>query len=225
MRGRDVKRYAYEWAGLYLITTFPSLHLDIDDYPAVRDYLLAFGKRRLEQIGAKYIVNGVEIKSRKKSGNQWFEAQDAISYWDDFDKPKIVWGEISDRSKFALDSKGDYAVEATTFLMTGDNLDYLVCFLNSTLAEYLFSKIGTTTGVGTVRWKKYKLEQLYVPTENVDLRFFSETLHAYLTKHDASCLSAINGKIYDMCHLTSEEISFLETHALSSSETSSSVNP
>ena len=27
----------------------------------------------------------------------------------------------------------------------------------------MFSTIGTTTGVGTVRWKKFKIEQLYVP--------------------------------------------------------------
>ncbi len=84
LRGRDIKRYSYEWAGLYLIATFPSRHYDIDDYPAVRDYLLSFGIERLEQTGETHIVNGNSIKSRKKTNNKWFEMQDSISYWEDY---------------------------------------------------------------------------------------------------------------------------------------------
>ncbi len=86
LRGRDIKRYAYNWAGLWLIATFPSRHYDIEQYPAVKDYLLSFGKERLEQTGKVYIVNGEKIKSRKKTNNKWFETQDSISYWDDFSK-------------------------------------------------------------------------------------------------------------------------------------------
>lgn len=42
LRGRDIKRYGYDWAGLYLIATFPSRHYDIEMYPAVKNifYLL-----------------------------------------------------------------------------------------------------------------------------------------------------------------------------------------
>jgi adenine-specific DNA-methyltransferase len=43
LRGRDVKRYGYNFADLWLIATFPSKHYDIDDYPAVKKYLLSFG--------------------------------------------------------------------------------------------------------------------------------------------------------------------------------------
>ena len=42
LRGRDIKRYGYNWAGLYLIATFPSRHYDIEQYPAVKEYLLSF---------------------------------------------------------------------------------------------------------------------------------------------------------------------------------------
>jgi hypothetical protein len=42
LRGRDIKRYGYEFADLYLITTFPSLRIDIDMYPAVKQHLLSF---------------------------------------------------------------------------------------------------------------------------------------------------------------------------------------
>ena len=81
LRGRDIKRYGYEWAELWIIATFPSRHYDIDCYPAVRDYLLSFGRERLEQTGATYRRDGMEIKARKKTNNQWFETQDSISYW------------------------------------------------------------------------------------------------------------------------------------------------
>ena len=83
LRGRDIKRYGYDWAGLYLIATFPSRHYDIEQYPAVKDYLLSFGKERLEQTGKTYMVNGQKVKARKKTNNKWFETQDSISYWDD----------------------------------------------------------------------------------------------------------------------------------------------
>ena len=83
LRGRDIKRYGYNWAGLYLIATFPSRHYDIEQYPTVRDYLLSFGKERLEQTGKVYTVNGEKVKARKKTNNKWFETQDSISYWDE----------------------------------------------------------------------------------------------------------------------------------------------
>lgn len=85
LRGRDIKRYGYNWAGLYLIATFPSCHYDIEKYPAVKKYLLGFGIERLEQTGKSHIVNGEKIKARKKTNNKWFETQDSISYWDNYD--------------------------------------------------------------------------------------------------------------------------------------------
>jgi len=83
LRGRDIKRYGYDWANLYLIATFPSRHYDIDKYPAVKQYLLSFGIERLEQTGKTHIVDGEKVKARKKTNNKWFETQDSISYWED----------------------------------------------------------------------------------------------------------------------------------------------
>jgi len=82
LRGRDIKRYAYEWAELWLIATFPSQHYNIDEYPAVKQYLLSFGIERLEQTGKTHFVNGEKVKARKRTSNKWFETQDSISYWD-----------------------------------------------------------------------------------------------------------------------------------------------
>ena len=74
LRGRDIKRYGYEFADLYIITTFPSLKIDIELYPAVKQHLLSFGYDRLKQTGEK--------GARKKTNNKWFETQDSIGYWE-----------------------------------------------------------------------------------------------------------------------------------------------
>ena len=81
LRGRDIKRYGYNWADLWLIATFPSRHYDIEAFPSVKKHLLSYGKERLEQTGKTYAVNGEKIKARKKTNNKWFETQDSISYW------------------------------------------------------------------------------------------------------------------------------------------------
>lgn len=63
LRGRDIKRYSYEFADLWLIATFPSKNYNIDDYPAVKKYLLGFGKERLEQSGKEFLSNGKKVKA------------------------------------------------------------------------------------------------------------------------------------------------------------------
>ena len=123
LRGRDIKRYGYEWANLYLIATFPARHYNIDSFPSVKKYLLSFAydsllengndwvaknylaefcKQKLEQTGQEIVINGKYVldpqghkeKSRKRTNNQWFETQDSISYWEDFFRPKILYPDI-----------------------------------------------------------------------------------------------------------------------------------
>ena len=213
LRGRDIKRYGYDWANLWLIATFPSRHYDIDKYPSIKQYLLSFGIERLEQTGKTHVVNGEKVKARKKTNNKWFETQDSISYWDDFNKPKIVWGEISDRSKFAYEHGGKYIPEATTFLMVGNHLPYLFCVLNSPLSEWFFSKVGTTTGVGTVRWKKYTIQQLLLPniTDKQQIKFDNDVelyIKGGLTKTDFA--KEVNKEIYKSVGLSDIEIDYVE---------------
>ena len=213
LRGRDIKRYGYDWAGLYLIATFPSRHYDIDRYPAVKQFLLSFGIERLEQTGKTHIVDGEKVKARKKTTNKWFETQDSISYWEDFNKPKIIWGEISDRSKFAYESGGKFIPEATTFLMVGNHLPYLFCALNSPVSEWFFSKVGTTTGVGTVRWKKYTIQQLLLPNiteeqQTIYKNFVEQYIKGELSIFDFA--NRVNTEIYKSVGLTDAEIDYVE---------------
>jgi hypothetical protein len=106
LRGRDLKKYSYEFAKFWAICTFPCLKINIDQYPTIKSYFLNFGKERLEQSGTKV--------SRKKTNNKWLETQDSVSYWKDFEEPKIIWGEISDKPKFAYDDS-NYMVRQLHF--------------------------------------------------------------------------------------------------------------
>lgn len=209
LRGRDLKKYSYEFAEVYAICTFPSLALDINDYPSVKAYFYEVGEKRLAQSG--------EIGSRKKTSNKWFETQDSISYWKDFEMPKIVWGEISDQPKFAYDSEGYYA-EATTFLMTGEKLKYLLAILNSKVSAWYFNLIGTTTGMGTNRWKKYKIELLpiKVPTAEQEQRIEALVDQILAQKQsspstDTAALEAeIDALVYGLYGLTEAEVALVE---------------
>ncbi|MDM3855327.1 MAG: TaqI-like C-terminal specificity domain-containing protein [Aphanizomenon gracile PMC649.10] len=209
LRGRDLKKYSYEFSNQWVICTFPSLALDIKNYPAIMAYFEKIGRKRLAQSG----IEG----SRKKTNNQWFETQDSIAYWQDFNKPKIVWGEISDQPKFAFDDSNYYA-EATTFLMTGEKLKYLLAILNSKLSQWYFNQISTTTGMGTNRWKKYKIEMLPIkePTETEEL-LLEKIVNQILTakkldpKADTTGLETeIDQLVYQLYELTAEEIKIIE---------------
>ena len=159
LRGRDIKRYGYDFADQYIIATFPSKHYNIDDYQALKTHLLGFGMERLEQTGKEYYLDGEKVKARKKTNNKWFETQDSIGYWDDLNKTKIVWIELSDESKFAICD--DYIPLNTVFFLTGQHLSHILGLLNSKLIHWYFKNcIGTSSGVGTNRWLKYTVELL-----------------------------------------------------------------
>ncbi len=159
LRGRDIKRYDYSWDEKYIIATFPSMQYNIEDYQAIKSYLLSFGMERLEQTGKECFINGEKVKARKKTNNKWFETQDSISYWDDFDKTKIVWIELSDESKFTICD--NYIPLNTVFFLTGSHLSHILGLLNSKLINWYFRNcIGTSSGAGTNRWLKYTVELL-----------------------------------------------------------------
>lgn len=154
LRGRDVGRYFYDWKDLWVIGTFPSLKLNIDDYPALKEYLMSFGDR-LKQDG--------KPGHRKKTNNKWFETQDTTAYYHEFEKEKIVWQEIVRSPSFAYDDNNIY-IEATAFLMTGERLKYILGLLNSRPVSFFFKTYYAGGGLGEgYRYKKAFLERLPIP--------------------------------------------------------------
>ena len=175
LRGRDIKRYSYHWSGLWLIATFPSRHYDIEMYPAVKDYLLSnFGMERHEQTGNEYIIKGEKVKARKKTNNKWFETQDSISYWEDFDKPKIIYPDIMRLPKsiskidtypnIAFDNDG-YVPEATLFMMNGESIENICSYLTSDIGFFIFARfyMGPVFDDTGFRFKKEYLLKLPIP--------------------------------------------------------------
>ena len=194
LRGRDIKRYGYDWAGLYLIATFPSRHYDIEEYPAVKEYLLTFGMERLEQTGKEYVVNGTKIKARKKTTNKWFETQDSISYWDDFFKQKICWNRIAAEKQFALVDEGIFIQDSMHFIV-GNNLTYLCSVLNSKLIQWLLSLIIGEAAGGNAGNADNVLN-LTVPKTKSDKKISDQ-------------------EIYRIYNLSTEEIKFVESYFIS----------
>lgn len=167
LRGRDISKNSYEWAGLYIIATFPSRHYDIDDFPAVRDYLLTFDKRKLEQSGQKDIDGIKGNNARKKTNNRWFEVQDSIAYWDDFLKRKIVFSRISGTEpKFSLDTENHFTND-TGYIISGEHLDYLLDMLVSDIIWFAFKTYYMGGGIDK-EFKVNNLLNLPVPLPSTD---------------------------------------------------------
>ena len=203
LRGRDIRRYSYQWANLWLINTHNGVkgeldRVHIEDYLAIRQHIEQYWDR---------------VEKRADQGDTPYNLRNC-AYLDLLSQPKIVWGEISDKSKFCLDTLGEFTPEATTFMLSGDNLFYLLAFLNCSISEYLFSTIGTTTGVGTVRWKKYKILELPIPeydASELQIDLINTCKNAVETREETPVYEKrINSIIYQIYGLTEEEIEYVE---------------
>ena len=214
LRGRDIQRYQAQWAGLWLIATFPSLQLDIEDYPAVKEYLLFFGKDRLEQSGKTLADGG---KSRKKTQHSWFELQDATAYHEDFAKEKLIWMDMSPEGRFAFSESGTYCNDKG-FILTGPSLRFLCAVLNSTLITWLMNSTALTTGMGLLQWKKFAVERLPIPKiSTAEQRPFIRLADHILTakradpKADTADLEAeVDQLVYRLYGLADEEIAIVK---------------
>ena len=208
LRGRDIKRYSYEYADQYIIATFPSRQYNIDDYPTLKQFLLSFGIERLEQTGKEYIIDGEKVKARKKTNNKWFETQDSISYWDEFSKPKIVWAELSRTgNSFAYSDDGAMVLNTCYILSFNDNefhekeLNTLLGFLNSNVALFYLDIISSKLDETGWRWLKQFVELIPVPVQMV----FKED--GQLTDKDSA---SINAQLYQQLGLSPDETEYLE---------------
>jgi adenine-specific DNA-methyltransferase len=206
LRGRDLKKYSFEFSNVYLINTHNGLkskeisRIDAEkDYPKIYAYLNSFQP---------------QVTKRLDQGKHWSNLRNC-AYLDDFNKPKIVWGEISDKPKFAYDDS-NYFAEATTFLMTGEKLKFLLAILNSKVSEWYFNQISTTTGMGTNRWKKYKIELLPIANaskaqENELTVKVNAILKAKAKSKDTAKLEReIDDMVYRLYGLTYDEVKTIE---------------
>jgi adenine-specific DNA-methyltransferase len=220
LRGRDIKRYGYDWANLFLIATFPSCHYDIEKYPAVKAHLLSYGKERLEQTGKKYMVNGEVVKARKKTNNKWFETQDSIGYWEDFSKPKVVYMEIQTDNPnegypfpcYSFD-KNNSIVLNTAYILSSKCIDarYILGILNSKLGKFLVKLYVTQLQERQFRMlAQYVVKFPIVKPDNIVKTKMIELVNIILEKPCAEIEAQIDLLAYSIYGLTESEIGYLQ---------------
>ncbi len=230
LRGKDIKRYSYEWAHLWVIFIpwhFPntgspkSMEKNEQDfsthYPIIYAHLLSHKdellKRNKDETGKRY---------------EWYCLQRwAASYYQDFEKEKIVYGEIVQEPRFYLDNGecglGYFYAEATSFILTGEHLRYLLGMLHSKLITFAFKTFYAGGGLGEsgYRYKKAFIERLPIPqiTEKnqklVDKITDGAKAILALKEKDPKANTQklekeIDALVYQLYHLTDEEIKIIE---------------
>ena len=221
LRGRDIQRYSYNFADKWLIATFPSRHYNIDEYPAIKEYLLSFDKRILEQSGEKNI-DGIEgNNARKKTCNKWFETQDSIAYWDDFSKQKLVWAETikiyfygrRNYPRFCAVDENFY-LDKTTFFMPLENNLYFLGILNSKLSEYLLDNgYCNLLGPGSRGLQKNLIEQFPMIQRNRNSKIIQQIelllQKVWQTEIDNDTQIEIDELVFELYNITQTEKSYI----------------
>ncbi len=171
LRGRNIDKYKINFNDTYIIISkYKNAELFINKYPVLFKHIEA---------------HSVKLKSRGQVTNgqhHWIELDNnpTDDYLSLFNQEKIVWIALTDKPKFAYDTKGYYSNDST-FFMTGINLKFICSVLNSKVCEWYFDKIATSSGVGTNMWKKTYVEQIPIPEiPKTEMRPF-EILVDYIT--------------------------------------------
>lgn len=218
LRGKDIKRYTYNFADKYLIFIpwhFP-MHNDQEikgaskeaekefkkQYPAIYNHLLQYkdklANRNKAETGIRY---------------EWYALQRfGANYSEDFSRPKIIYSEIVQTPQMFLDLKGKFFPEATAFIMTGENLKYLYLLLQSSPVSYFFKTFYAGAGLGEkgIRYKKEFLQRLPIPLF-LNTKKQQKILSFYDTATDLETIQTeIDTTIYDLYSLSKDEIKFIK---------------
>ncbi len=220
LRGKDIKRYSYEWAGEWVINThngytsnlkFKIPPIDIEKYPAIKVHL-----------DSHYDT----IATRSDQGDTPYHLRNC-AYLEDFEKEKIVYGEIVQEPRFYLDNGecelGYFYAEATSFILTGEHLRYLLGMLHSKLITFAFKTFyaGGALGESGYRYKKAFIERLPIPKitpQNQELACkITDCAKAILEAKEKDPKAntqelekEIDALVYQLYNLTDEEIKIIE---------------
>ena len=201
LRGRDIKAYQQRWAGLYIINSHNgdknNPPINIDDYPAIREHLNQFYPA---------------LKKRQDQGATPYNLRDC-AYLGEFEKEKIIYREISQNLNATyLQSK--ILVNNKLYLITGNNLQYLLAFLNSKIVNNLLLKTANLTGgKGAAYLNTLSIPKIPEKEEKPFIQLVDKIIQAK-TKNSNADTNELQNKIdkltYKLYNLTDKEISTIE---------------
>ena len=211
LRGRDIKRYNYEFADLWLINTHNGIkekgisRIDIGDYPTIKAHLDQYWD---------------QISTRADKGDTPYNLRNC-AYMDDFSKQKIIWAELARTGNaFTYDDSGAVVLN-TCYILTFNNEDQcyiknLLAILNSKLILFYMNLISSKLDETGWRWLKQFVELLPIPDKiafaDSLIRCVDDTLS--LKKNDLTFQNEeekINNIVYNTYGLTEEEIFLVDS--------------
>jgi len=165
LTGKDVKRYSVLHSDKFIIFTKHGIR--IENFPAIEDYFLQF-KEKLQPKPKNF--NGTHWKGRKPGKYKWYEIQDTVDYYLEFEKPKIIIPAISNQANYAYDTEGFYSNDKTSIIPTDDK--YLLTLLNSCVLDFYLKQIASTKRGGYFEYKPMYVSKL--PVKNIETKRESE---------------------------------------------------
>ncbi|EAL4047754.1 Eco57I restriction-modification methylase domain-containing protein [Campylobacter jejuni] len=213
LRGRDIKRYSYEWAGLWVINTHNGYKskngekieaINIEHYPSLKKHFDEFYP---------------QLEKRADKGLTPYNLRNC-AYIEEFEKEKIVWAEMTKEACFVYDNS-NFFTNQTCYFFTHCDYKYLLAILNSRLIVYYMQYISSHLGQGAFRWIRQYIEKLPIPKINSKnekladelINLVDEILKAKEQDKNANTQeleNKINSIVYKLYNLTEEEIKIIE---------------
>ena len=147
--GSAIKRYSIEYSNDYIL--FTRRGIDIENYPNIKKYLSNF----YEVLKPR---NNGEPLGRKAGPYKWYEIQDNIAYYKDFEEVKIVYPRTNNNCNFQLDFD-NYYLSDNNFYIKSDSKP-LLGLLNSKLIFFFLKNICTTLQGGYYDFRRDKIDTI-----------------------------------------------------------------
>ncbi|WQS61430.1 class I SAM-dependent DNA methyltransferase [Helicobacter pylori] len=215
LRGKDIKRYSYEWADLWVINTHNGYTsafkskippIDIEKYPATKAHLDSYWDT---------------IATRSDQGDTPYHLRNC-AYLEDFEKEKIVYPCIMAKEPcFVYEEKGFYA-PAPANIITGDKIEikYITALLNSKCIYFAMRKFYMGGGIEG-ELKTNNLEKIPIPQITEKNQELADKIIALVDKilkskakdpkaNTQGLEKEIDALVYQLYHLTDEEIKIIE---------------